>query len=161
MENATDALKIAFAVLVFIGAITLTFSIISQAKSASDTVLYYTDKTNFYDHVDSSGRNRTVAVTDVISTLYRYYKESISVTVNINGEVRVFDLSNSTSSIATIEKELGTYIKDKLLRLPAGSLFTEEFVDVPISGIYEIGEDDTQIVLSSGGKKVYITYTLQ
>ena len=39
--------------------------------------------------------------------------------------------------------------------------YTEEFVEVPISGIYETGEDGTQITLSSGGNKLYVTYTLQ
>ena len=53
MENATDALKIAFAIFVFVIAITLTFSLISQAKSTSDYVLSYSDRTNFYEHSDS------------------------------------------------------------------------------------------------------------
>lgn len=162
MENAADALKIAFAIFVFVLAITITFSIISQAKSTADTVLYHSDKTNFYEHTDSRTDNRTVSVTEVISTLYRYYKESISVTVNLGnrGESRTFDLSNASSNINKIEQDLGEYIKTNLLELENESKFTEEFVEVPISGIYETGDDDTQITLSSGGKKVYVTYTL-
>ena len=39
--------------------------------------------------------------------------------------------------------------------------FLEEFVDAPISGIYETGIDGTEVVLSSGGKKVYIKYIAQ
>lgn len=166
MENAADALKIAFAIFVFVLAITITFSIISQAKSTADVVLYHSDKTNFYEHVDSKENNRTVSVTEVISTLYRYYKESISVTVNLGeqGETRTFDLSNASSNISTIEEELEEYIKNNLLDeniVGTDVKFEEEFVEVPISGIYETGEDDTQITLSSGGKKVYVTYTLQ
>lgn len=161
MENAADALKIAFAIFVFVLAITITFSVISHAKSTADVVLYYSDKTNFYDHTaSSSNSNRQVSVTEVISTLYRYYKESISVTVDLGAEgVTTFDLSNSSSSITQIENNLKIYIAN-LLTSHGESKFTEEFVEVPISGIYETGDDDTQITLSSGGKKVYVTYTL-
>lgn len=159
MENAADALKIAFAIFVFVIAIAVTFSIISQAKSTADTVLYHSDETNFYEHVASGTGNREVSVKEVISTLYRYYKESVSVTINIGNESRTFDLANSSSNINTIENELATYIEDKLLDLPKDSIFIEEFVEVPISGIYETGEDNTEITLSSGGKKVYVTYT--
>lgn len=43
--------------------------------------------------------------------------------------------------------------------LPKDTKFKEEFVEIPISGIYEYGSDGSELVLSSGGKKVYITYT--
>lgn len=157
MENAADALKIAFAIFVFVIAIAVTFSIISQAKSTADTVLYHSDETNFYEHVASGEGNREVSVKEVISTLYRYYKESVSVTINIGNESRIFDLANSSSNINTIENELATYVKENLLGKDI--TFIEEFVEVPISGIYETGEDNTEITLSSGGKRVYVTYT--
>ena len=38
MENATEALKTAFAVLVFVIAITVTFSMFSSARKAADTI---------------------------------------------------------------------------------------------------------------------------
>lgn len=161
MENSADALKIAFAILVFVIAITITFSVISKAKTTADVVLFHNNKTNFYEHLESSDTNRVVSVTDVISTLYRYYKESISVTVVIGSESKTFDLSNSFSNINAIESDLAIYIEDYLLVLPEESTFTEEFVEAPISGIYEKGEDETEITISSGGKKVYVTYTLQ
>ena len=50
MENAADALKLGFALLVFVIAITLTFSVIGQARAVSDIVFTATDKTNFYDY---------------------------------------------------------------------------------------------------------------
>ena len=75
MENATDALKIAFAIFVFVIAITIAFSLISQARTTADHILFYADKTNFYDKLDSKEQNRVVSISDVISTLYKYYKE--------------------------------------------------------------------------------------
>lgn len=178
MENAADALKIAFAVFVFVIAITLTFLTISQAKSTADVVLYHSDETNFYEYSYSKGnseKNRKVSVSEVIPTLYRYYKESIGITINLkNGESYTFDLNNSEyivqepgniksklTSEADREENLGKFIDKILLKLPVRTEFREEFVEIPISGIYEYGSDGTELVISSGGKKVYITYTEQ
>lgn len=162
MENAADALKIAFAIFIFVLAITITFSIISQAKSTADVVMYHSDETNFYKHLSSSGEKyREVSLSDVISTLYRYYKESISVTVNLGSKSRTFDLKNSYSDINAIESDLADYIDKNLLELGDNVKFKEEFVEVPIGGIYETGEDGTEITLSSGSKKIYVTYTLK
>lgn len=164
MEDAVDALKIAFAVFVFVTAVALLFSLTSQAKDTADYVLYYNDETNFYEYTDSSDENRKVSVLEVISTLYRYYKESISVTVDLgSGNVETFDLADKDKSYTTeeeIKKALGEYINDNLKDL-TNATFTEEFVEVPISGIYETGADGTQIILSAGGNKLYVTYTLQ
>ncbi len=162
MENAADALKIAFAIFVFIIAITVTFGIISQAKSTADTVLYYSDDTNFYAHLSSKDPNRTVSISEVIATLYRYYKESLSVTIVLaEDNSRTFDLSNSYSTTAAIEEDLAEYIEKNLLTLNQKSTFTEEFVEVAISGQYSKGDDGTEITVVSGGSKVYVTYTLQ
>lgn len=174
MENATDALKIAFAIFVFVIAITVAFSLISQAKTTSDHILFYADKTNFYDRLDSKETNRVVSTSDVISTLYKYYKESLGVTIELgSNDTYKFDLNLSKSDLEKFglsqapatEKEaenmIEKFINDKLLKNYANDKFVEEFVEVPISGIYEFGEDDTEITLSSGGKKVYITYRLK
>lgn len=180
MENAADALKIAFAIFVFVVAITIVFTMVSKAKSTADTVLYYTDETNFYDHADSKDENREVYTSDVISTLYRYYNESVSVTVKLKdtSEVKdgiyIFDLGYETvliknnkgetlKSISTkenIEENLKLFIKEsKFASLSESTKFTEEFVEVPTRGIYMTGSDGSEITLSSGGKKVYVTYT--
>ena len=68
MENAVDALKIAFAVFVFAIAAVLTFSIVGQARATSDIVLTMNDKTSYYDYVNETetnaeGKDRIVCVT--------------------------------------------------------------------------------------------------
>lgn len=176
MENAADALKIAFGILVFVIAITMLFMMVSKAKTTSDAVLYYTDNTNFYDHTSSSDKNRVVTISDIVSTLYRYYKESVAVTVVLPDDTYKFDREyetiliedgngNKILSLGTeqnVEKNLGEFISETLLvKVPEDAIFTEEFTEVPISGIYSTGTDGSEIVLSSGGKKVYITYTKQ
>jgi len=92
MENAVDALKIAFAVMVFTIALTLAISIFSQARETSEAVLFMNDKTNYYSwedeanyfETDASGNiiyksNRIVGIDAIIPTLYRYYKENYTV----------------------------------------------------------------------------------
>lgn len=82
MENASDALKIAFAIFIFVIAITLTFMTISQAKTTADVVLFMSDKTNYYDYFAGSlTEGREVGIDTVISTIYKYRKESFWVTV--------------------------------------------------------------------------------
>lgn len=46
MENVTDALKMAFAIFIFIFALSLAFSTITKAKEVADIVLWANDKTN-------------------------------------------------------------------------------------------------------------------
>lgn len=173
MENAADALKIAFAILVFVIAITLTFTMISKVKATADTVFYYADNTNFRAHSEYSGENRVVSTTDVISTLYRYYNESIAIKIIINDgeEPYIFDKGNESimedinlSKINTeeqAEENLASFITNILNELPDDAKFAEEFVEVPTSGKYITGSDGSQITVTSGGKKIYITYKEQ
>lgn len=58
MENATDALKMAFAIFVFIVALSMVFSLIGKVKETADAVLYYTDKTNYYDWETGNSEER-------------------------------------------------------------------------------------------------------
>ena len=74
MQDAVDALKIAFAVLIFIIALTIAFSSISQAKQASDSILYTIDKTNFYEQLNASSLEdtnggRKVKIDTIISNI--------------------------------------------------------------------------------------------
>ena len=167
MENAADALKIAFAVFIFIVAITVAFTMISKAKTTGDYVLFYNDKTNFYENIDSKEKNRIVSRAEVISTLYRYYKESLSVTVDLSAWTgmspakRTFDLANSKyADINEIENDLKNYISYSLSGLYGEAKFIEEFVEIPTSGIYQSAEDGSEIAITSGDKKMYVTYTL-
>ena len=89
-DNAVNALKIVFAVLVFVIAISISMRVFSQAKAVSDEVFYMTDKTNFYDYTsgDNSPDGRIVSGETIIQTLYRYYKENFNVIIkDINGYV--------------------------------------------------------------------------
>lgn len=86
MENAVDALKIAFAVFVFVIALALTVSIVGQARATSDIILTLNDKTNYYEYVDenennASNKDRIVDFETILPTIYRYAKEQYAVTI--------------------------------------------------------------------------------
>ena len=81
MENATDALKIAFAVLVFVMALTITITMFSQLNSTSKILISATDTTNYYQYslADADKTFREVGLETIIPTLYKYYKEQYTV----------------------------------------------------------------------------------
>lgn len=82
MENAVEALKIAFGVLVFVMALTVAMVSFSNVKNASDVILYSKDETNYYEYQGVTGKaaeNRIVGLETIIPTLYKYYKENYTV----------------------------------------------------------------------------------
>ena len=82
MENAVDALKIAFAVFVFVMALSITMYMFTIALETSDTVLQSSDVTEFMDYVEMSDMiddERIVGLETIIPTLYKYYKENYTV----------------------------------------------------------------------------------
>ena len=111
MENAVDALKIAAAILVFIIAISSSFSLFGTAKHTADSIINMRDKQAYLDAAELDGGilytstetikgdgdlteeeikirlgvntngDRIVSVEDVVSTMYRYSKEKYGVTI--------------------------------------------------------------------------------
>lgn len=164
MENAIDALKIAFGVLVFVIALTIAFAVLSQAKATSDIMLFASDKTNYYtysnDAKDTAGRIVNADV--VISSLYRYYKESIVVRiVDSNGKTTEFNTETDGESSQKARKDsVSKWIQDNKDKLEG--TFLETFDEVKKGGSYIIDEDDgSELILEQGQTSIYITYTKQ
>ena len=94
MEDAADALKIGFAILVFMIAFTSLFRLGTLARSVSEELITEGDRTTYYTYyesdmssVDENG-NRIVTLEDMIPTIYRYATESYGVTiVSRSGEI--------------------------------------------------------------------------
>ncbi len=160
MENATDALKMAFAMMMFVICLSIAFSMISKAKETADTILWYSDKTNYMEgpleEEESLKDGRTVGRDVVISTLYQSVKNG---TPNVriilrNGTTIDFPKTGTDIKIEEVIEELG-----------ANAVFKENVQEVTIAGSYKIAEDGTKIVVSREGSsnpvKVYVTYTQQ
>ena len=83
MEDAAEALKMAFAVFAFILALGIAFTMFNQSKRVSDIVISSNDRTYVEAYTESDINNtnhgRIVGVETVVPTLYRYYKEKFSV----------------------------------------------------------------------------------
>ena len=82
MENAVDAIKMAFAIFVFTMALSLSIFMFNKAKATSDEVLASSDVTRFMEYIESSqmiGDERIVGLETIIPTLYKYYKENYTV----------------------------------------------------------------------------------
>jgi len=108
MENAVDALKMAFAVLVFVIAITVSIVSFNNAKATSDAILYTKDETNYYEYQGAIGKaseNRIVGIETVIPTLFRYYKENYTV---------VFKQGNYNADTGEFSNEKYLYVYETL-----------------------------------------------
>lgn len=83
MENASDAIIMAGAVLIFVIALTVAMTVFSQARQTVDTVVYASDRTNYYEYlsfdISNNIKNRIVGLETIIPTLYKYYKENYTV----------------------------------------------------------------------------------
>ena len=82
MENASEALMMAFGVLVFVLALTVAINSFSEAKNTADIVLYTSDETSYIEYEGVTGKasqNRYVGLETIIPTLYKYYKENYTV----------------------------------------------------------------------------------
>ena len=56
MEDAVEALKMAFGAFVLVIAISIAFHMFSQARATAESMFYVADKTNFYDNVKAQER---------------------------------------------------------------------------------------------------------
>lgn len=115
MENASDALMMAFGVLIFVMALTVAINSFSQAREVSDIVLFSADETNFYDYYDevtsASAENRIVGLETIIPTLYKYHKEKYTVLFRTGS----YTEENGLQNIKPLK--LYTTVKDRVWKL--------------------------------------------
>lgn len=80
MENAVDSLKIAFGVLIFTVALSISISTFSNARRAIDSITTTRDKTQEYVYLQpSTTSNRDVGIETIIPALYKAYSENYRV----------------------------------------------------------------------------------
>ena len=149
MENAADALKIAFAIFVFIIALSIFFSLITKVKDTADSILISSDKTNYYEWTEGTLENgRLVGEDTVIAALYNSSDDLTRVIIQKGGE-QIYPSSN---------RNIREVIEEKL---SDGTIYLENIVEVVTGGTYRVGEDGTKITIRPGTTKTYIYYTAQ
>lgn len=124
MENLSDALYMAVAFLVFIGAFTYSLFMVNKLNTTAKTLVYRLDETTYYDSLDltnlisdtdeSSNTYKIVSIDSIIPTLYKYYKESYTVKIlDRNGELlQLFD-TNVENEVMTATNLLSSKRTDK------------------------------------------------
>lgn len=161
MENAVDALKIAFAVFIFVLSLSIAFMAFSQAAQTSNKMLFASDPTNYYRYTGKVPENGRIVTADVvISSLYRYYKESIVVNIADNSGIIQETFNTATDGLNSQKRRkqrVEGYVKDKLGK---DAKYLETFQEVTKNGKYAVGEDGTVITEEAGQTSIYITYTI-
>lgn len=79
MENAIDALKMAFAIFVFVMALSISITMFSELNETSKVLISARDITEYYHYGTSTEKTRTVGLESIIPTLYKYYTENYTV----------------------------------------------------------------------------------
>lgn len=80
MENAVDALKIAFAIMMFVMALSLSIFSLSKANSAVTAIISLNDRETDYNYAEPNPTNtRTVGVETIVPTMYKAYKENFQI----------------------------------------------------------------------------------
>lgn len=113
-ENASQALMMAFAIFVFVIALSLAMFLFSKVSTTSETLALYADSTRFYDNVAVVGREgieRYVNTETIIPTLYRYYKENFCVKIYDATEIYV---PNSTEENPGLIQIFDVLLEDKV-----------------------------------------------
>lgn len=116
MENASDAIIMAGAVLIFVIALSVAMTVFSQARVTIDTVVYASDRTNYYEYIDidisNNIKNRIVGLETIIPTLYKYYKENYTVVfLDENGKgLELYKTQTNKANWTKYEKEDGVYV---------------------------------------------------
>ena len=151
MENAVQSLKMGASVIIFIVAITISFTMFSKAKATTDSIIKTQDRQAYLDSPEVNGGilytssediktgsiatmttdgNRIVKAQDVISVLYRYWLEHYNVTIIKGNEIiSRFDsdtearIQNLPNSGPIIDDETGEQLRDE-----AGELQTVDKV---------------------------------
>lgn len=162
MENASEALFMAFAVLVFVVALSIGISSFSLARQTTQAIVDRTDRDFDYKYISSTLNSdgkameiRTVGVETIVPALYRAYKENYIVrfykeengTTNplniykrkVNGKmVETNEINLEKESIANQEK--ATLFIDKVLYggLKNVTSFNNNFENLQVNGFYDI-----------------------
>lgn len=78
MENAAEALKMAFGYLMFVLALTISISSFSQARETIDAIVTIKDRETEYTYVEAQDK-KIVGIETIIPTIYKAYKENFKI----------------------------------------------------------------------------------
>lgn len=138
MENATDALKMAAAVLIFVLALSISINAFGEARRASQVILDYRDREYDYTYITSGTTQRQVGLETIIPSIYKAYKENYKI---------IFDMEdiNDKNGLYSKKNENGNYDEINYIDLEKEVLGSdkqkEEFIKAIIYGKDSISDE--------------------
>lgn len=167
MDNAVDAMIMAFSMIVFLIAFTASMYMFNQVSATSEVLLYVADKSNYFENIelatDTNITTRIVDLETVIPTIYRYYKENFCVKIcdgrnNQNELVQIFDVDiEGRTRTAESATEL-TPAQDALIKAYGNDESPRYLFESPWIGNTET-DAKTRIDLYIKGEQGYINNT--
>ena len=133
MENATDALKMAAAVLIFVLALSISINAFGEARRTSQVILDYRDREYDYTYITSGTTQRQVGLETIIPSIYKAYKENYKIIYDI-AEIN----DNDGKGLYSKKNESGNYEEINYIDLEKEVLGSdqqkEEFIKAIIYG---------------------------
>lgn len=177
MENATQAIQIAFSVLVFVVALSISIASFGQANTALQSIVNYNNNRTTYTYVEQSEAiTRKVGIETIIPTMYRAYKENYRVVFyKANGEIFPLYKDNKGNEINYIDLEKETWGNEENATKHLDKILNEELYEEikQYTFIEEIGEyyiedkvsyentgEISNVAQVNKTKKRVITYTI-
>lgn len=159
MENATEALQMAFGVLVFVIALSISINAFGEARQSAQIILDNTDREYDYTYVEeNNSTKRIVGAETIIPSIYKAYRENYKIVFKKDKDngmelYRKLVASNSadTISICSIDLEKDVIGSDKqkekfiqfLLYGYDNIADIKIFTDAGISGLERKGSNET------------------
>lgn len=112
MENAVEALKMAGFMLLFVIALSITMVTLTQAKTTADSLVQNQDRQESYQYIEltegeTRSLSRTVTLSDIIPTLYRYAQEDYAVQFyDANGPLNVYESGQIQNGVHVRKNDL-------------------------------------------------------
>lgn len=101
MENATDALHMAAAVLIFVLALSISINAFGEVRQTAQSIIQYKDREYDYTYVEQEGTQRKVGIESIIPSIYKAYKENYKIVFETN------DIINNTTGKGIYQKSDG------------------------------------------------------
>ncbi len=151
MENAVEALKMAFNFFVFVFALSISINAFSQVRQTSQLILNYTDREYDYtyieENIDNEGNistERIVGIESILPTIYRVYDENYKI---------IFDFGtlNDEGIYKKWDPEENNYVPVNVLDSKNDNLGDEFIKDILYGNTNTNKYSANKIMLNSGG----------
>lgn len=171
MENAVEAIKMAFAMFIFTMALSLAIFMFGNATTTADAVLHSSDIVSYieYDYKrEGKNQDRIVGLETIIPTIYKYYKENYTIIFkNANGSYMTIYETQTNPDTWSFEGYNGTmYGHDKNSKLicsldvneeisrrepwTGNSIETKKWIDILVGGGTGLSFGDGAIATYNG-----------